>query len=408
MTQDDALQSTTEDELSRRDELAGLLVRLVILRWVVIFGVCVAIHVASDQRLLVSGWPLVAVTGTLAVFNLGFYNLHKRFAPRTLRALSSEALLQIGMDVVGLGLLIFFSGGLSNPFVFYLMFHIVIAAILLNKKQVYGVALLTIGVVMLLGLTEGLDTVSMQQLQGALSAPERSVLTRGGLVFAMGTTLVISVYFVTTHMDRLRSRSRDILRLNSGLNKRFEMLALSERKLAVEHQRASAILECMNDGIVLVDLQGRVLFANTAAQQSALPTLEDTLQKAGCRNETVTVQPCHETSTMPVLPTTQTECVFANPALCLQETLARGGILCPTTLALLGADPPSPIQTTCLTPPKSPVLTQIEFQGNHYENTVNAVTMKGNPDSTVAGGNVKTSETVGLVVVSRILDCFET
>src|SRR6185436_17515789 len=109
-------------------------------------------------------------------------------------------------------------------------------------------------------------------------------LSRLGIVFSFGTTLMISVYLVTAIMDRLRSSARDVRRLNADLADRVELLAAAERKLAAEHQRARAILECMEEGVVVVDLHGQVLLANTAAQQSALMALDDTLHQAGCHD----------------------------------------------------------------------------------------------------------------------------
>ena len=402
----------TTDELSRRDELGERLRWLINLRWVALAGVCLAVLGARLQNLVVSIWPLVAVAAVMAVLNLGFFGLHARVPVRTLRALSAEALLQIAVDVVGLGLLIFFSGGLSNPFVFFFTFHVVIAAILLERRQAYGVALLTTGVVLFLCLADATGIGAAWPLQGALARPSHFPLAQYGLMFALGTTLLISVYMVTAIMERLRAHSRDIRRLNADLADRVEKLASAEKKLAAEHQRVRAILECMEEGVVVVDLQGKVLLSNTAAQQTALLVLDDTLSKAGCRDKEVTHihgDACHDAcdvlSNTPVNGKAQNgrqvhthdavnapaeACPMGNPAACLQEILSKGGKLCAATLALLGSDPPKADlhEQVCLTPPKTPAQTQIELHGRRFENTVSAVKTAGN-------------ETLGLVVVSR-------
>src|SRR5688572_15798943 len=108
------------DELPRRDELAERLRWLINLRWVALAGVCVVVFVA--RNLLVSIWPLVAIALSMGILNAGFHALHTTMPPRTLRALSAEALLQSAVDVMGLGLLMFFAGGLHNPFVFFFCF----------------------------------------------------------------------------------------------------------------------------------------------------------------------------------------------------------------------------------------------------------------------------------------------
>jgi len=319
---------------------------------------------ARYLNLVLSIWPLVIVSATMAVLNMGFHSLHRALPVRTLRALSAEALLQSGTDVVGLGLLLFFSGGLANPFIFFFTFHVVIAAILLEKQQAYTVALLTAGVVIFLGLVDEFGWNAYWPLEG-LATPNR--LSRLALVFVVSTTLLISVYMVNAIMEHLRARTGDVRRLNADLAERVEMLAAAERKLAAEHQRARAILECMEEGVVVVDLHGQVLLANTAAQQSALMALDDTLRQAGCHDtEREACRQQHEADATAGKPMTEesAECPLGNPAACLQDALSKGGYLCPATLALLGADAPKP-QTEApilLMPPKSPTLAQIELK----------------------------------------------
>jgi signal transduction histidine kinase/PAS domain-containing protein len=404
--------SNVEDELSRRDELAERLRWLIKLRWVALGSVCIAIVFARLWELLGSVTPLVVITAAMTVLNIGFHGLHTTLPPRTLRALSSEALMQIAVDVIGLGLMLLFAGGLSNPFSFYFCFHVGIAAILLDKRQAYGVALLTSGVVFFLALSADLGLIAPSPLLGELGG-NQTALGRFGMVFAISTTLVFYVYMVTAIMDRLRTHSRDVRRLNRDLGERVDMLAAAERKLAAEHQRARAILECMEEGVVVVDLHGKVMLANTAAQKSALLALDDTLQKAGCHEKPEhTEEYCHgplggenllqhhhdhpvkaaecaghgKTKTAEEL--ARESCPFGNPSSCLDEALAKGGMLCPATLALLGGDPPRPQEQPVLTPPKSPKLAQIERHGRRFENTVSAVHTANN-------------ETMGLVIVSR-------
>ena len=397
------MPASTADELSRRDELAERLRWLVTLRWVALASVGGAVAVSRTLALLVSALPLVAVAGTMLFLNLGFYGIHKRAPVRTYRALSAEALLQIAVDVVGLGLLIFFSGGLMNPFIFYFCFHVVIAAILLEKRQAYAVALLTAGVIILLGMADESGVSSTWALQGAMASVPLTTLSRLGRVFALSTTLTIAVYMVTEIMDRLRARTQDVRHLNSILNERVDMLASAERKLAAEHQRARAILECMDEGVVVVDLQGQVLLANTAAQQSALLALDDTLKKAGvapghahAHDHAHGSDACHDDHGhseqdcdhrhVP-LAEQSAECPMGNPGKCLQEALDKGGKLCAATLALLGADPPKEETCARLLAPKSPTLAEIVMKDRRFENTVSPVRVGG--------------DTLGLVIVSR-------
>ena len=412
-------KSMAGDEFQRRDELSERLRWLLNLRWMALSSVCVAVLCARLLHYLESAWPLALVTAAMAILNLGFLSLHARVPVRSLRALSAEALLQITIDVFGLGLLMFFSGALSNPFIFYFIFHVVIAGILLERKQAYSVALLTACIVATLGVCEQLGW--SWPIAGLIIAGGHSPLGRFAIVFAFGTTLMISVYLVTAIMDRLRSSSRDVRRLNADLADRVEMLASAEKKLASEHQRARAILECMDEGVVVVDLHGKVLLANSAAQKSALLALKDTLTQTGCNDPATGEIYCHgptggenllqhhhdhppvsdnSPSTLngtaaPANGIAKTaeemakeSCPFGNPSACLDEALSKGGMLCPATLALLGADAPKPLARPELTPPQTPRRTQVELQGRTFENTVSAV-------------RDGASAAMGLVIVSR-------
>ncbi len=398
------------DELQRRDELSERLRWLLNLRWVALASVTVAVLGARALNYLESAWPLALITTAMAVMNFGFLGLHARVPVRTLRALSAEALLQITVDVVGLGTLIFFSGALANPFIFYFIFHVVIAGILLERKQAYSVALMTAGIVAILGICEQMGL--SWPVRGLTGDNGHSSLGRFGIVFAFGTTLTISVYLVTAIMDRLRSSSRDVRRLNADLADRVVMLASAEKKLASEHQRARAILECMDEGVVVVDLHGKVLLANSAAQKSALLALKDTLKQTGCNDPAMGETYCHGPTGgenllqhhhdhPPVAPSmiasdkpktaeelAKESCPFGNPSACLDEALSKGGMLCPATLALLGADAPKPQEKPELNPPLVPRRTQVELKGRTFENTVSAV-------------HDGASAPMGLVVVSR-------
>lgn len=385
---------STNDELARRDELAVRLRWLVGLRWVALGGVVLAVLLAWAMDLVRSPWPLFGVAALMLCFNLGFQSLHRLRFPRTLRALSSEALMQIGLDVIGLGVLIFFSGGLSNPFVFYFMLHVGIAATLLDRRIAYGVAALTTGVCAFLAAAPHLEWLGSWPLSGHLQVTYASPLGQWVVVFALGTTLLFSVYLVSTIMAHLRSRDRDVRRLNADLAERLRLLAATERKLSDEHQRARAILDCMDEGVVVVDLGGQVLLANSAAQERAIGTLEETLQRAGVA----------ETPTAPAAPAGERADAAAggNGEACgddhcehdqineqLAKAVARGGKLDAAALVRLGGDaPPAPPPAPRLHPPLAPKRVEIALDGRIFENTASTVRTMDN-------------EPLGLVVVSR-------
>ena len=79
--------------------------------------------------------PLVSILGLLLVFNLLLQRVLKRgFLPKHI------LLVQVLTDLFVLSAMLHFSGGLENPLVILLLFHVIIAGILLAPRECYLVA----------------------------------------------------------------------------------------------------------------------------------------------------------------------------------------------------------------------------------------------------------------------------
>src|SRR6185436_4997157 len=117
------------------------------------------------------------------------------------------------------------------------------ASILLEKHQAYAVAGLTTLIVASLGIVEHLEWLGSWPLQGPLHSEVQNFYSRTEKVFVTGTTFFFSAYFVTEIMENLRRRTREVRQLNADLAERVQRLALAEKQISAEHDRARAILE---------------------------------------------------------------------------------------------------------------------------------------------------------------------
>ena len=125
------------------DELEARLGWLIDTRWVAAFSVTVTIFVSSrvfDINLDVD--KLSAIAWSIFIYNflflLYFKDLtRKKDSPSWHEQISRFTNVQISTDLVVLNALIYFSGGIENPFKFYFIFHMVIASILLSTKTSY-------------------------------------------------------------------------------------------------------------------------------------------------------------------------------------------------------------------------------------------------------------------------------
>ncbi len=115
------------------------------LRWVAIVGMAASLAGASligvDVRPHLV-WPAI---GFLALLNLLFPRIEDWFV-------STEAyfLFQLVVDLFVLSWVLWFTGGLVNPFVGFYLFHVLLAGLLLGRNSTALVALLTGGFVVLL------------------------------------------------------------------------------------------------------------------------------------------------------------------------------------------------------------------------------------------------------------------
>jgi signal transduction histidine kinase len=132
-------------------ELIARLAWLVKLRWVAVAGIVLSVLVLQPMLASIGAAGQLSSAGLIVVAAAVLaYNLWLRADVATIkregiaaspRALARLALLQIGLDLLALTWLIHLTGGLESPLAFFLVFHIIIAGILLGPT----IALLAAG-----------------------------------------------------------------------------------------------------------------------------------------------------------------------------------------------------------------------------------------------------------------------
>lgn len=122
----------TRSYVSAAIERPGVRVRtLVALRWIAIsgqFGTLIVVGLYLGYAL---PWvSLTAAVAAAAVLNVGLATLY----PRNARLNGVEALLQLAFDLIQAGVLLFLTGGVTNPFVVLLIVPVTISATLLSAR----------------------------------------------------------------------------------------------------------------------------------------------------------------------------------------------------------------------------------------------------------------------------------
>jgi signal transduction histidine kinase len=196
---------------------------------VVIWASSSALEVVADPR------PLYVLTGIILLYNIVFA-LYERRGVYGRRNLNRHILTQMILDQVSLSLLLYFSGVPYNPFFFYFVFHIAIAAVLLIGWAPYLLASLAsflAGGVMILGYL-GLAPKSAFSLDAG--SHHTTVLGNGphgaylvGFFVSLATTLWVTVYFTS-------SVHKYLARVHGVIREKEKMLGISQLVTGIAHQ----------------------------------------------------------------------------------------------------------------------------------------------------------------------------
>lgn len=259
--------------LPATDVLVWRISWLVRLRWLAVVGSLLFIEVARRILPIQVALPqLLMVLALLASYNLGaellLFRLRRAAEAREARGEPADesvgrlarfllpktppdlevydaraaqaavlASVQIVADLVFLAVLLHFSGGVENPLWDFLIFHVIVASILLSGPATYGVAslgVLLMGAVVFgeySGVLRHYPLQAYWRLDGYLNPH-----LVGARVFLTGVTLFVGAYLASSIAGRLRRRELDVVVLarhlehkNAHLQEAFEDLAAAEK-----------------------------------------------------------------------------------------------------------------------------------------------------------------------------------
>ena len=118
----------------------------VTIRWITILGILVATLLAS--RVLNIGFPIIAAYGTcvfIALCNVVLLyqsrSLERMKAGLSIRRARTYGTIHLLLDLLAFIVLLHFTGGIENPFIFYFVLHIIGDSVILHYKIVYLLAL---------------------------------------------------------------------------------------------------------------------------------------------------------------------------------------------------------------------------------------------------------------------------
>ncbi|MDP2959625.1 MAG: HAMP domain-containing sensor histidine kinase [Longimicrobiales bacterium] len=264
--------------LPATEVLIGRIGWLVRLRWVAVAGSLV--FIAAARRFVpvqVDLPPLLAVLSVVALYNLGaelvlvrlrrtaaagqrpngggnggepIGRLARFLLPRTPPGVeyydqqaAQAALLasaQIAVDLVLLAVLLHFAGGVENPLWVFLIFHVIVASILLSVPATYAVATLGVLLMAAVALGESSGVLPHHALEGYwLPEGYLDPALVAAQVFLLGVTLFVGAYLGNSIAGRLRRRELDVVVLARHLEKKALHLEEALQELGTAEQAKS-------------------------------------------------------------------------------------------------------------------------------------------------------------------------
>lgn len=196
------------------------------LRWVAI--ICIPISTYVSRNILEIKLPagaLYAIATLLFVYNVAVRLLldytvkaHEEVPSRTIKRIIH---LQICADLILLTALLHFCGGIENPLVFFFIFHMVIASILLSKRESYALATFAVLLFGLLVLLEHKGYISHDCLEGFVPyCLQESPLYIFGTFVVVTTSLYVAVYMANYIATRLKRAERAYRQANAMLEEK--------------------------------------------------------------------------------------------------------------------------------------------------------------------------------------------
>ncbi len=236
----------------QEDGLIERICWLIKLRWIAITGVVLTVLFAKQiPKVSLDNLSLSSIAAFLVIYNLIFIlhlnRLEKNKPAQLILIANRIANVQISLDLLSLTMLIHFSGGIENPFIFYFIFHMIIASILLSRRASFLQATFAVFLFMLMVWLEYTGFLKHYCLKGfVLNDLHANKIYILGMSFVFISTLYLAAYMASSISVRLRQREKSLKEANLLLEEKDRIK--SEYVLRVSHdikEHLAAVQSCL-------------------------------------------------------------------------------------------------------------------------------------------------------------------
>jgi hypothetical protein len=212
-----------KEQLFFRRELKERVYWFIKLRWIAVGAALVGTWAASLFGLDLPLLPLTLILLAIILYNCVFLIIGKNleaFRPDEVQPFNLFAHVQIALDLLALCFVIYFTGGTVSPLLIFVIFHIILAGILLSPFSCFAYAIL---VILALG---GLIFLQESGILPAHGLVFRGLLLADGgeglypliLFLRLAVAILVTAFLVTTVKVSLRTKGREILHVSRELD----------------------------------------------------------------------------------------------------------------------------------------------------------------------------------------------
>jgi signal transduction histidine kinase len=210
---------------------------LISLRWVACLAVFATTWLTSSVLgVIPNPVPLYLIGLGMAGYNLWLYFSQRKWLAWE-GGLERHLFRQIAADLIALTLLLYFSDLPRNPFLFFFVFHMIIASMYLHGRMPYvvaGMATTLVGAFMLLEFAGWIPAFPMQLPSDPPGQRTLDGLYLLAMFVALASTLWITVYFTT-------SIHRYVDRTHAEIRQKEKMLGIGQLVAGIAHQIANPL-----------------------------------------------------------------------------------------------------------------------------------------------------------------------
>lgn len=194
---------------------------LIKLRWIAVIGVFITVFFTNNiLQIPLHTSCLYSIALFIALYNALFLFISKKMTEikEPFKFANRFANFQISLDWVSLAFLIHCSGGIENPFVFYFIFHMIVAGILLSRRACYihaTFAVLLVGILMVLKHYNIIPYYCIGEV--LFQDIHKNKIYELAIYFVFITTVYISVFMTTSVNKELRKKRRELVEAHENL-----------------------------------------------------------------------------------------------------------------------------------------------------------------------------------------------